>query len=68
MGSGIFMAFDIEKEFSRSRNCGEAQYCDLDMSGKPMESQLGTFVGALTLSRGVIYSVHGQDLCKAWAS
>lgn len=43
---------------------GAAQYCDLDISGKPMVTQLGTFVGALTLSRGVIYSVHGQDLLQ----
>ncbi len=43
---------------------GEAQYCDLDMNGEPMVSQLGIFVGALTLSRGVIYSVHGQDLLQ----
>jgi hypothetical protein len=35
------------------------------MSGKPMVTQFGTFVGALTLSRGVIYSVHGQDLLQS---
>jgi hypothetical protein len=40
----------------------EAQYCDLDRRGKPMVTQFGTFVGALTLARGIIYSVHGQDL------
>jgi len=43
---------------------GEAQYCDLDMTGKPVVTQFGTFYGALTLSRGVIYSVHGQDLLQ----
>jgi len=42
----------------------EAQYCDLDMNGKPKVTQFGTFFGALTLSRGVIFSVHAQDLLE----
>ena len=42
----------------------EAQYCDLGMNGKPVVTQYGTFVGALTLARGIIYSVHGQDLLQ----
>jgi hypothetical protein len=40
----------------------EAQYCDLGPDGKAHSTQFGTFVGALTLARGVIYSVHAQDL------
>jgi hypothetical protein len=46
----------------------EAQYCDLDPSGKPVVTQFGTFVGALTLARGVIYSVHAQDLLQGIAA
>jgi hypothetical protein len=33
----------------------QAQYCDLGRSGKPVVTQFGTFVGALTLARGIIY-------------
>ncbi len=40
----------------------EDKYCDLNPDGKPHVTQFGTFVGALTHSRGVIYSVHAQDL------
>jgi hypothetical protein len=43
----------------------ESQYCDLDPTGKPVVTGFGTFVGALTLSRGVIYSVHAQDLLQS---
>lgn len=42
----------------------EEQYCDLDPNGKPHVTQFGSFVGALTHSRGVIYSVHAQDLLE----
>ncbi len=42
----------------------EEKYCDLDPNGKPHVTQYGTFVGTLTLSRGVIYSVHAQDLLE----
>lgn len=38
----------------------DEKYCDLDPGGK----SIGTFVGALNLSRGVIYSVHAQDLLQ----
>jgi hypothetical protein len=40
----------------------EEKYCDLDPHGKPVVTQYGRFVGALNLARGVIYSVHAQDL------
>ncbi|HEV8016710.1 MAG TPA: hypothetical protein VGP48_14320 [Stellaceae bacterium] len=46
----------------------EAQYCDLDMAGKPIVTQFGSAVGALTLSRGVIYSVDAQDLLAGMAA
>jgi len=42
----------------------EQQYCDLDPNGKPVVTQFGTFVGALTHARGVIYSVQAQDLLQ----
>jgi hypothetical protein len=42
----------------------EESYCDLNPDGKPRVTQFGTFVGALTHSRGVIYSVHAQDLLQ----
>ena len=42
----------------------EEKYCDLDPNGKPHVTQFGSFVGALTHSRGVIYSVHAQDLLQ----
>jgi hypothetical protein len=42
----------------------EGKYCDLNPDGNPHVTQFGTFVGALTLSRGVIYSVHAQDLLE----
>jgi hypothetical protein len=42
----------------------EDGYCDLDPNGKPHVTQFGTFNGALTHSRGVIYSVHAQDLLE----
>ena len=45
----------------------EGKYCDLNTDGKPHLTQFGTFVGALTLSRGVIYSVHAQDLLEGIA-
>jgi hypothetical protein len=40
------------------------KYCDLDPNGKPHVTQYGTFVGALTHARGVIYSVQAQDLLE----
>jgi len=40
----------------------EDKYCDLNRDGKPHVTQFGTFNGALTHSRGVIYSVHAEDL------
>lgn len=40
------------------------KYCDLNPDGKPHVTQFGTFVGALTHARGVIYSVHAQDLLE----
>jgi hypothetical protein len=40
----------------------EDKYCDLNPDGKPHVTQFGTFNGALTHSRGVIYSVHAEDL------
>jgi hypothetical protein len=46
----------------------EAEYCHLDPTGRPVVSQFGRFVGALTLSRGVIYSVHAQDLLQGMAA
>jgi hypothetical protein len=45
----------------------EPEYCDLNPDGKPHVTQFGTFVGALTLSRGVIYSVDAQDLLEGIA-
>ena len=42
----------------------EKKYCDLDPDGKAHTTQFGTFVGALTHARGVIYSVHAQDLLE----
>jgi hypothetical protein len=39
------------------------QLCDLDPTGKP-KTKLGGLVGALTHSRGVVYSVHAQDLLE----
>jgi hypothetical protein len=42
----------------------EEKYCDLDPHGKQRVTQFGTFSGALTHSRGVIYSVHAQDLLE----
>jgi hypothetical protein len=42
----------------------EEKYCDLNPDGTPHVTQFGTFVGALTHSRGVIYSVHAQDLLQ----
>jgi hypothetical protein len=42
----------------------EESYCDLDAQGKPKVTQFGTFVSALTHARGVIYSVHAQDLLE----
>jgi hypothetical protein len=42
----------------------EESYCDLNPDGKPHVTQFGTFNGALTHSRGVIYSVHAQDLLQ----
>jgi hypothetical protein len=44
------------------------KYCDLNPDGTPHVTQLGTFAGALTLSRGVIYSVHAQDLLEGIAA
>jgi hypothetical protein len=42
----------------------EESYCDLTPDGKPHVTGFGTFNGALTHSRGVIYSVHAQDLLQ----
>jgi hypothetical protein len=42
----------------------EKDYCDLNPDGTPHVTQFGTFVGALTLTRGVIYSVDAQDLLE----
>jgi hypothetical protein len=42
----------------------EESYCDLNPDGKPHVTQFGTFNGALTHARGVIYSVHAQDLLQ----
>jgi hypothetical protein len=42
----------------------EEGYCDLKPDGSPVVTQFGTFYGALTLTRGVIYSVHAQDLLE----
>ena len=42
------------------------KYCDLNPDGTPHITQFGTFVGTLTLSRGVIYSVHAQDLLEGF--
>jgi hypothetical protein len=42
----------------------EEKYCDLDPNGKSHVTQFGTLVGALTHSRGAIYSVHAQDLLQ----
>jgi hypothetical protein len=42
----------------------EEKYCDLDPDGKAHTTQFGAFVGALTHARGVIYSVHAQDLLE----
>jgi hypothetical protein len=42
----------------------EDKYCDLNSDGKPRVTQFGAFNGALTHSRGVIYSVHAQDLLQ----
>jgi hypothetical protein len=42
----------------------DESYCDLRPDGKPVVTQFGTFYGALTHSRGVIYSVHAQDLLQ----
>jgi hypothetical protein len=42
----------------------EKSYCDLNPDGKPHVTQFGTFIGALTHARGVIYSVHAQDLLQ----
>src|SRR5258708_5300989 len=42
----------------------EAKYCDLDPDGKAHTTQFGTFVGALTHARVVIYSVQAQDLLE----
>jgi hypothetical protein len=42
----------------------EEGYCDLKPDGSPVVSQFGKFYGALTLTRGVIYSVHAQDLLQ----
>lgn len=39
-------------------------YCDLNPDGTPHVTQFGTFNGALTESRGVIYSVDAQDLLQ----
>jgi hypothetical protein len=46
----------------------EEKYCDLDPNGKPHDTQFGTFVGALTHARGVIYSVQAQDLLEGIAA
>jgi len=42
----------------------DEKYCDLNPDGKPHVTQFGTFVGALTHARGVIYSVEAQDLLQ----
>ena len=42
----------------------DEDYCDLRRDGKPLVTQFGTFYGALTHARGVIYSVHAQDLLQ----
>jgi hypothetical protein len=42
----------------------DESYCDLTPDGKPHVTQFGTFNGALTHARGVIYSVHAQDLLQ----
>jgi hypothetical protein len=42
----------------------EENYCDLNPDGTPHVTQFGTFNGALDHSRGVIYSVHAQDLLQ----
>jgi len=42
----------------------EEGYCDLNPDGKPHVTGFGTFNGALTHARGVIYSVHAQDLLQ----
>jgi hypothetical protein len=49
---------DEQGNFRRS----QSQVCDLDPTGKPVVTQFGQFVGALTFARGVIYSIHAQDL------
>jgi hypothetical protein len=42
----------------------DEKYCDLNPDGKPHVTQFGTFNGALTHARGVIYSVDAQDLLQ----
>jgi hypothetical protein len=42
----------------------DEDYCDLNPDGTPHVTQFGRFVGALTLTRGVIYSVDAQDLLE----
>ena len=42
----------------------DESYCDLTPDGKPHVTQFGTFNGALTHARGVIYSVDAQDLLQ----
>lgn len=43
----------------------DEKYCDLEPNGKSHVTQFGTFVPALNISRGVIYSVHAQDLLQS---
>jgi hypothetical protein len=51
---------DEHGNFRRS----QSQICDLDPTGRPVVTQFGQFVGALTPARGVIYSIHAQDLLQ----
>lgn len=51
---------DEKGDFRRT----EESYCDLNPDGTPHVTQFGTFNGALTHARGVIYSVHAQDLLE----
>jgi hypothetical protein len=52
------------READGSFRSKEESYCDLNPDGKPHVTQFGTFVGALTHARGVIYSVDAQDLLE----
>jgi hypothetical protein len=42
----------------------DSDYCWLDKNGKQKVTQFGTFVPALNLTRGVVYSADAQDLLQ----